>query len=79
MRSIDRWLKWAAVVGPMVSGLIFGGIGYVAGYKQARDAIIQNTQEIVLLKSWKEKQVEFNQQTVISITRLKTLIKDTMP
>lgn len=75
-RSIDRWLKWAAVVGPMVSGLVFGCVGYVGGYQAAKEKLENHTIRIVQLEGWKEKQVEFNQTTVVAIERLKVLAKD---
>lgn len=79
LRSIDRWMKYVAIFGPMVSGIVFGGAGYVVGYTQAKQEIRETAQRVGSLEGWKIKQDEFNLVTVRAITRLKAIVKDTQP
>lgn len=74
-RQIDRWLKWVAVLGPVVGWLLGVPTGVVVAYQ----AFKQDHNDIVQLQSWKDKQEEFNLETVKAITRLKALIKDIQP
>ena len=75
-RQIDKWLKWMAVLGPLVSGMTFGAAGYVSGYNQCRTQILANGHRLDLMEGWKDRQEAFNQQTVAAIARLKALMKD---
>lgn len=71
-RAIDKWLKWAVVIVPVVTFILGNCSGAVAIYQMFKN----DDHRIALLEGWKEKQVDFNQETVRSIARLKALIKD---
>ncbi len=74
-RSIDRWLKWAAIIGP-VTGFIFGNCsGAVIAYQ----AFKNDSERIFHLENWKEKQDDFDRTVVSSISRLKALVRDNQP
>lgn len=74
-RYMDKWLKYAAIIGPFL-GFIFGiGSGTIIAYQ----AYKQDHTDITLLFNWKEKQEDFNQKTVTAISRIKALIKDSQP
>lgn len=75
-RAIDKWLKYVAIFGPMVSGIVFGAAGYVGGYQHAKEEVVSIGNRTTLLEGWKERQEAFNQQTVASIARLKALMKE---
>lgn len=76
VRQIDRWLKWMAVLGPMISGIVFGAVGYIGGYQRSVEEIKTHGSRLVLLESWKDRQDAFNLETVKAITRLKALMKE---
>lgn len=71
-RSIDKWLKWVALLGPFMGFLLGVGSGTIAAYQ----AFKSDANRISQLENWKERQVEFNQETVKAISRMKALIKD---
>lgn len=70
-RSIDTWLKWAAVAGPII-GFLFGG---VSGAAVAYQAFKDDTRRIGTLESWKDKQDDFDQKIVGAISRLDEVVK----
>lgn len=74
-RYMDKWLKWAAILGPFL-GFIFG---IASGTVIAYQAYKQDHADIGMLFSWKEKQDDFNQRTVTALARIKALIKDSQP
>ena len=74
-RAIDRWLKYVAIFGPMVSGLVFGGAGYVAGFQNARDQIVVLHKRQDLYDGWKEKQDDFNRNIIVAIAQLQEIVK----
>lgn len=78
-RIMDKWLKYVAILGPMVSGVVFGSAGYVVGYQHAREELASQGARIQLIEGWKTQQDAFNLKTVTAITRIKALIKDSQP
>jgi hypothetical protein len=78
-RAIDKWMKYVAIFGPMVSGIVFGGVGYAKGFYDAKDQITIVGTRITSIENWKERQDEFNIKTVSAIARLKALMKDMQP
>lgn len=74
-RAIDRWLKWAAVLGPITTFIL----GIFSGAMITYQAFKDDSMRITSLEGWKEKQDDFNRETVKAIARLKALIKDSQP
>ena len=70
-REIDKWLKWAAVMGP-IFGFIFGLCGGAIG---AYQAFKDDTHRIQLIEGWKDKQEDFNKATIEAIATLKEVVK----
>lgn len=75
VRQIDRWLRWAAILGPFL-GFMFG---ILSGSMIAYQAFKNQDNRIVSIEGWKEKQDAFNEKTVVAITRLKVIVKDLQP
>jgi len=74
-RYMDKWLKWAAILGPIL-GFLFGNCsGALVTYQAFKD----ESMRITNIEGWKEKQDDFNRETVKAISRLKALIKDSQP
>jgi hypothetical protein len=69
---MDRWLKWMVFIGPIVTYLL----GVPTGYILAKQEIQSIGARTSLLEGWKDKQIEFNQETVKAIARIKALVKD---
>lgn len=67
-RSIDRWLKYAAVFGPL-AGVILG----------AFIEVILDHDKVMQLWNWKQRQEDFNFVTVKAIARMEALVKDPRP
>lgn len=70
IRQIDRWLKWVAILGPMVSGVVFGSAGFVGGYSRAKEELVTLGHRTTLLEGWKEKQEDFNKVVIQQIATL---------
>ena len=70
-RAIDRWLKWAAVMGP-VFGFLFG---ICAGGIMAYQAFKDDNHRILLIEGWREKQEDFNKVIISQIATLQALKK----
>lgn len=71
-RNIDAWLKWVALVGPIVTYLLGVASGAVGVFQMFR----ADSARITQLEVWKETQSQFNQETVKAVARLKALLKD---
>ena len=68
-RATDRWLKWMAVLGPIL-GVMFGLCsGSVVTYQAFRN----QGDKITLLESWKEKQEEFNKVVIGQIATINAM------
>lgn len=70
-RATDRWLKWVAVIGPII-GVLFGVCsGAVVTYQ----AFKNDGNRISLIEGWKEKQEDFNKVTISAIATLQEVVK----
>lgn len=70
-RAIDRWLKYAAIIGPFL-GFTFG---ICTGAWGTYQAFKDEDRRVVLIESWKDKQDDFNRNTVDAIARLQEVVK----
>lgn len=75
VRTTNKWLKYVAIFGPMVSGIVFGATGYVAGFQNAKEQIVTISKRQDLYDGWKEKQDDFNRNTVVAIAQLQEIVK----
>lgn len=75
VRSMDKWLKWAVILAPMVSGVVFGTAGYIGGYLNARADIQVTANRVALVEGWKDKQEEFNKTIIRQIATLNAIVK----
>lgn len=69
-RSIDRWLKYAVIIAPTISAVVFGGVGYAKGFSDAKQSISVIAGDVLILKGWKEKQEDFNKVIIAQIATL---------
>lgn len=74
-RYMDQWLKWVAVIGPIISFVMGNCTGAVITYNSMKDQQIR----ISNLEQWKAVQDAFNEKTVVAIARLKVIVKDLQP
>ena len=71
VRDIDRWLKWVAIIGP-VFGFVFG---MCAGTVTAYQAFKHDSDRIELIEGWKNKQEDFNKETIRAVSALQEIVK----
>lgn len=81
-RAIDKWLRWTAIVGPVIGFFLGNCSGAIITYQAISNdrfmmAGIIKHQEV--LDGWKDKQEDFNRNILAAIARLKALVKDMQP
>lgn len=78
-RSVDKWLKWSALIGPIIGFILGNCSGAIITYQSIqndRAQIVTIANRVANIEGWKTSQEEFNRTTIAAIARLKALIKD---
>lgn len=74
-RSLDRWLKYAVIIGPLITYVLGIGTGVWGAYQAYKD----DSHRITLVEGWKEKQEDFNKETIRAISTLQEVVRHIKP